>query len=104
LANSLNNLASLLSDQGDYAGARPLYERALATYEKALGPERPPTNRGRCNLSHLWLLMGRPTEALTLGETAFTALDKVLGRDHKWTKDSARVTADALDALVRNRR
>ena len=25
----------------------------------------------------------------------------VLGRDHAWTKDSARVTADALDALGR---
>ena len=44
--------------------------------------------------------MGRPTEALTPGETALTAHDKVLGRD-AWTKDSARVTADALDALGR---
>ena len=45
--------------QGDLAGARPLLERALASYEK------------------------------------------VLGRDHAFTKDSARVTADALDALGR---
>ena len=45
--------------------------------------------------------MGRPTEALTLGETALAAHDKALGRDHAWTKDSARVTADALDALGR---
>jgi hypothetical protein len=28
-------------------------------------------------------------------------MDKALGRDHAWTKDSARVTADALDALGR---
>jgi tetratricopeptide (TPR) repeat protein len=29
-ATSLNNLAALLQAQGDLAGARPLYERALA--------------------------------------------------------------------------
>jgi len=36
-----------------------------------------------------------------LGETAFAAHDITLGRDHDWTKDSARVTADALDAIGR---
>ncbi len=40
-ATSLNNLAHLLKAQGDFAGARPLYERALAIFEKALGPEHP---------------------------------------------------------------
>ena len=40
---SLNNLAGLLQDQGDLAGARPLYERALAICEKVLGPEHPDT-------------------------------------------------------------
>jgi len=75
--------------------------RLTRQHFKPRSNERPPTNRGRCNLSRLWLLMGRPAEAITLGETALTALDKVLGRDHKWTKDSARVTADALDALGR---
>ena len=37
-AASLNSLALLLADQGDLAGARPLYERALAISEEALGP------------------------------------------------------------------
>jgi hypothetical protein len=41
---SVNNLASRLQEQSDYAGARPLYERALETDEKALGPEHPDTN------------------------------------------------------------
>ena len=82
-------------------GARPLYERALAIREKALGPEHPDTNRVRCNLSRVLLLIGSPAEALALGETALAAHDKVLGPDHAWTKDSARVTADALDALGR---
>jgi len=36
-----------------------------------------------------------------LSAAALAAHDNVLGRDHVWTKDSARVTADALDALRR---
>jgi len=39
--------------------------------------------------------------SLTLGETALGAHDKALGQDHAWTRHSARVTADALDALGR---
>jgi hypothetical protein len=34
---SLNNLAFLLRAQGDFAGARLLFERALAIHEKVLG-------------------------------------------------------------------
>jgi hypothetical protein len=36
-----------------------------------------------------------------LVETALRLYDKALGRDHPSTKDSARVTADALEALGR---
>ena len=42
-----------------------------------------------------------PPVALARSATALAAYDKVLGRNHAWTKDSARVTADALDALGR---
>ena len=44
---------------------------------------------------------GHSTEALALGDTALAAHDKLLGRHHAWTKESARVTADTLDALGR---
>jgi hypothetical protein len=44
-AASMGNLATLLSTQGDLAGARPLYERALAIREKMLGPQHPDTIR-----------------------------------------------------------
>lgn len=41
VAQSLNNMASLLQDMGPYAEAKPLYERALAIGEKQLGPVHP---------------------------------------------------------------
>jgi tetratricopeptide (TPR) repeat protein len=100
-AKSLNDLANLLQAQGDLAGARQLHERALAIFEKVLGTEHPRTNLGRGNLARLHLTAGESSAALALGETALAAHDKVLGHNHPWIADSARVTADALDALDR---
>ena len=55
---SLNNLAVLLQAQGDLAGARPLFERALAIHEKALGPEHPETAQSLNNLAGLLQAQG----------------------------------------------
>jgi tetratricopeptide (TPR) repeat protein len=99
-ATSLDDLASLLRTQGDFAKARPLLERALSMRESQLGADHYETNRSRSNLGHV-LLVANPRGALELGKTALAAHDKALGRDHAWTKDSARVTADALDSLAR---
>jgi len=52
-ATSLHNLAYLLQAQGDLAGARPLFERALAIREKVLGPEHPDTAASLNNLAYL---------------------------------------------------
>ena len=41
LATTLNNLALLYDAQGRYTEAEPLYKRALAIREKALGPAHP---------------------------------------------------------------
>jgi tetratricopeptide (TPR) repeat protein len=40
---SVNNLASLLDNKGDYDGAEPLYRRALEVRECVLGREHPDT-------------------------------------------------------------
>jgi tetratricopeptide (TPR) repeat protein len=48
-ASSLNNLALLLKTQGDYAAARPLFERALAIFENVLGTDHPNTKVVRGN-------------------------------------------------------
>tara|TARA_Y100000588_G_scaffold284755_1_gene302368 strand:- start:285 stop:785 length:501 start_codon:yes stop_codon:yes gene_type:complete len=42
-AAGLNNLAGLYRYQGHYEDAEPLYKRALAINEKALGPDHPAT-------------------------------------------------------------
>jgi tetratricopeptide (TPR) repeat protein len=47
------NLADLLKDQGDHARALPLFKRALAINEKALGPEHPLTATSLNNLAAL---------------------------------------------------
>ena len=65
-ATSLNNLAVLLRDQGDLAGARPLFERALAIFEKVLGPEHPDTARSLSHLATLLDALSRREEAAAL--------------------------------------
>jgi hypothetical protein len=38
---SLNNLAALYDDMGNYTAAEPLLKEALAIYKKVLGEEHP---------------------------------------------------------------
>ena len=52
VATGLNNLALILQDLGDPAGARPLQERALAIAEAAYGPDHPDVGTGLNNLAH----------------------------------------------------
>ncbi len=63
VAESLNNLAELYRAQGKYAGAEPLYKRALAIWEKALGPEHPNVVKGLENYAALLRKTGRSSEA-----------------------------------------
>jgi hypothetical protein len=49
----LNNLASLLQNEGDYEGAEPLFRRALAIDLIALGPNHPVTMTIKTNLQVL---------------------------------------------------
>jgi len=55
VATSLNNLAGLYVNQGEYTKAEPLLKRALAIREKALGPtirrgDEPQQPRGALSL------------------------------------------------------
>src|SRR5262249_17066228 len=52
-AASLNNLASLLESQRDYATARPLHEQALAIRKEVLGERHPGFARSLNNMALL---------------------------------------------------
>ena len=67
---SPRNYARLLCDQGDFTGARPLIERALAIREKALGPEHPDTATSLNNLAFLLREQGDLAGARPLYERA----------------------------------
>ncbi len=63
MATSLNNLAELYHAQGKYPEAEPLYQRALAIWEKALGPEHPNVATVLENYAALLRQMNRNSEA-----------------------------------------
>ena len=97
----VSNLALLRQADGDLAGARTLFERALGIIPTDAGAHCSGTGPQGHDLALLALKVGQPTEAFTLGQTVLAAHDKILGRDHAWTKDTARITAAALEALGR---
>jgi tetratricopeptide (TPR) repeat protein len=102
-AHSLNNLAEFLRRHNEHDAARPLFERAIETFQKTLGTSDPNTNVARRNLAKLLLATGRPMEALAVGQAAVSFHEKFLGIGHVWSRDSAMVAADILDALGRLR-
>lgn len=63
VAISLNILAQLYFETGQYEKAEPLYKSALDIYEKTLGPESLGVAQTLTNLSGLYLKMDRIDEA-----------------------------------------
>ncbi len=66
MAINLDNLAALYHDQGKYAQAEPLYKRAIAIDEKALGPEHPNVAMSLENYAALLRKTNREAEAAKL--------------------------------------
>ena len=52
-ATALTRTTHLVAAQGDYEGAKPLYERSLAIREKVLGPDHPDVASSLNNLAGL---------------------------------------------------
>jgi hypothetical protein len=61
----------------------------LAFHDKVFGPEHPSTNRVRDHLARLLSEMGHAGEALAHSQAAQASHKKVLGPDHRGSKDSA---------------
>jgi tetratricopeptide (TPR) repeat protein len=81
-ATLANNLGYSLKMRGDYAAARPLYERALAIRERALGPDHPDTTLSLNNLAALLESQGDYAAARPLHERALAIRERALGLDH----------------------
>jgi tetratricopeptide (TPR) repeat protein len=69
-----------------YVETRPLYERALAIWEKVLGAEHSGTASSLGNLALLFRDLGRPDKAEPLFLRAIAVGDKALGAEHPDTR------------------
>jgi tetratricopeptide (TPR) repeat protein len=78
----LNNTALSLMLGGDYAGAEPLYRRALAIDEKAHVEDHPDVARDLHNLALLLYSKGDYLRAEPLYRRALAINEKMLGPDH----------------------
>ena len=67
---------------GDYAKVEPLYQRALAIREKALGQEHPHTADILNNLATLYKKMSNYAKAEPLYQRALAIYEKGLGPEH----------------------
>ena len=97
LATSLNNLALLYGAQGKYAEAEPLYRRALAIREKALGAEHPDVAIAFNNLATLYRAQGKYAQAEPLYRRSLAIKEKALGPEHP----SVATTLENYAALLR---
>ena len=68
--------------QGRYAEAEPLYKRALAIREKALGPTTPTSPTASTTWPALYRAQGRYAEAEPLYKRSLAIREKALGPDH----------------------
>jgi tetratricopeptide (TPR) repeat protein len=95
----LDPLAYHLHIMGDYAGARPLMERALAIRTAALGPDHPDTARSMNYLATLLNDLEEYAAARPLLERALAIRETVLGTDHLATASSLNNLANLLSDL-----
>jgi tetratricopeptide (TPR) repeat protein len=83
-ARLLQKAGAYLHDRGRYTDAKPLCERALAIFEKALGPEHPDVASGLNELAVLYKTQGQYTKAERLYGRALAIWEKALGPEHPY--------------------
>ncbi|MCE9578122.1 MAG: serine/threonine-protein kinase [Deltaproteobacteria bacterium] len=82
IAESVNDLARLHANRGDYAEAEVLHRRALTLREQLLGAQHPLVAESLNNLGVVIYHQGRLDEARPLYERALAMRIAVLGPDH----------------------
>jgi len=82
---TVNNLGVLYRKQGHPKDAEMMYKRALAGYEKALGPEHTYTLETVNNLGILYYHQDHPKDAETMFNRALAGYEKARGPEHTTT-------------------
>jgi tetratricopeptide (TPR) repeat protein len=84
----LNQAGYYLYEHARYSEAEPLYQRALAIFERVLGADHPDTATGLNNLALLYYNQGKYEQAEPLYQRALAIRERVLGADHPDTAQS----------------
>jgi tetratricopeptide (TPR) repeat protein len=87
-AAAYNNLANNLRNQGRYAAALSLFQKALDIRRKVLGENHPGTAESYSNLAVHLGDQGRYADAISLHQKALEIRRKALGEDHPVTAES----------------
>jgi tetratricopeptide (TPR) repeat protein len=99
-ARLLNQAGLYLFERGRYPDAEPLYQRALAIWERALGPEHPNVALN-LNLALLYHAQGRYAKAEPLYKRALVIEKKALGPEHPNVAQSLNNLAELYHAQGR---
>ncbi|HYI00107.1 serine/threonine-protein kinase, partial [Hyalangium sp.] len=98
---ALHSLSVLLQETGRYPEAWEKATRALALWEKALGPEHPNVASSLQQLSSITWWMGKYPQALEYAERALALKMKALGPEHPDVAKVMKTSAAALRDLGR---
>lgn len=91
-------VANLLRDQLLFLAAEQMYQRALAGYEKAVGPDHASTLETVHNIGVLYRVQCKLDQAERMYQRALSGFEKALGPDHASTLR----TVDNLGVLYRD--
>jgi tetratricopeptide (TPR) repeat protein/energy-coupling factor transporter ATP-binding protein EcfA2 len=81
-ARLLNQAGYYLNERARFPEAEPLFQRALAINEKALGPDHPEVAVNLNNLAELYQAQGRYAQAEPLYRRALAICEEALGPEH----------------------
>src|SRR5206468_1061470 len=81
-ATSLNNLAMLYKEMGDYPAAEPIFQQSLEIRRRVLGENHPDYAASLNNLAVLYQDMGNYAAAEPLYQQSLEIRRRVLGENH----------------------
>ena len=90
VARTTGDLGAILWALGDFAGAEPLFERALLIRESALGPKHSLVATSVDNLASVYRVRGDAAKAVSLYEAALAIREQVFEREHPAVVQSLR--------------